>query len=449
MMRPRRLMVLLTAGLALTSTACGGGDGSKDASGGKVSITVGCMPAKSQPTQRREWNEDVAAFQKLHPDITVVGKDAFPCADPKTFMAKLAGGQMEDVFYTYFTDVQNVIKSGQAADLTKYLGSVKQLPDLQPSVKSVFTGPDGKIYGLPRQNYSMGLLYNRKLFKQAGLNPDTPPATWAELRADAKKIAALGKGTVGYADYSAGNQGGWHFTTELYGQGGDVVSPDGKKAAFNSPQGLAVLENLKQMRWTDDSMGSKQLLQLADVQQLMAAGRLGMYLSAPDNVTALVDQFQGSYKDYGLAPIPEAKATLIGGDGYMVNVKASPAKIKAGLLWLEYYVLTPGQGQLNYQREARYGRAVGLPQPDFYTGSTATTDHSLRAASANVPVANYKPYEDASARIPGKLEPANAQQVYAVLDSVMSAVLTDRNADPGRLLATAQQKVDGILARSN
>src|SRR5438445_12553441 len=44
----------------------------------------------------------------------------------------------------------------------------------------------------------------------------------------------------------------------------------------------------------------------------------------------------------------------------MFNVKASPAKIRAGLLWLEYYVLTPGQGQLNYQREGRCGRTVGL-----------------------------------------------------------------------------------------
>jgi ABC-type glycerol-3-phosphate transport system substrate-binding protein len=449
MMRPRRLVILLATGLALSSTACGGGDGSKNASGGKVTITVGCMPAKSQPIERREWTEDVTAFEKLHPDITVVGKDAFPCSDPKTFTAKLAGGQMEDVFYAYFTDIQNVIKSGQAADISKYLGSVKQFPDIQPSVKKVFTGPDGKIYGLPRQNYSMGLLYNRKLFQQAGLDPDRPPATWAELRADAKKIAGLGKGIVGYADYSAGNQGGWHFTTELYGQGGDVVTPDGKKAAFNSPQGHAVLQNLQQMRWTDNSMGSKQLLQLADVQQMMAAGRLGMYLSAPDNITALVDQFEGAYKDYGLAPIPEAKGTLLGGDGYMFNVKASPAKIRAGLLWLEYYVLTPGQGQLNYQRAAKYGRAVGLPQPNFYTGQTATTDRGLRTGAANVPVANYKPYEDAVDRIPGRLEPPNAQQIYAVLDSVMSAVLTDRNANIDQVLGTAQKKVDGILARSN
>ena len=83
----------------------------------------------------------------------------------------------------------------------------------------------------------MGLLYNRKLFPQAGLDPDQPPTTWAEVQADAKKIAALGNGIVGYGDYSAGNTGGWHFTAELYSQGGDMVTPDGKKAALQQPAG--------------------------------------------------------------------------------------------------------------------------------------------------------------------------------------------------------------------
>lgn len=448
-MNSRRLAIPIVTLLALTGSACGSSDKSdkKAGSDGKVSISVGCQPAKSQPAQRKEWNADVAAFQKLHPNITIVSKDAFPCSDPKTFTAKLAGGQMEDVFYVYFTDVRNVINTGQAADITKYVGDLKQFGDIQPSVENVFKGPGGKVYGVPRQNYSMGLLINRKLFQQAGLNPDTPPATWDEVRADAKKIAGLGKGVVGYADYSAGNQGGWHFTTELYGQGGDVVTPDGKKAAFNSPQGKAVLSNLQQMRWTDNSMGSKQLLRDADVQQMMAAGKLGMYLSAPDNVTALVDQFHGQYKDYGLGPLPGAQASLLGGDGYMINVKASPAKIKAAMQWLEYQNMTPGQGQFDYARQAVDKRPVGIPQPNFYTGATGTTDRQLRAKSANIPVANFKAYEDAN--VTGKLEPPQAQQIYATLDTVMSAVLTKQNANLDQLLADAAKKVDAILARGN
>ncbi|SFN14361.1 carbohydrate ABC transporter substrate-binding protein, CUT1 family [Actinomadura madurae] len=454
-MRPRILatLTMLTAVLGATAAGCGGdGSDAKDTApldaGTKVSITVGCMPAKSQAAQRKEWNEDAAAFQKLHPNITVEGKDAFPCIDPQTFQAKLAGGQMEDVFYVYFTDVRNIVAHGQAADITPYLGQVKQYGNLDPAVMKVFKDAD-KVYGLPRQNYTMGLFYNRKLFEKAGLNPDAPPKTWAEVRDAAKKISALGDGVVGYAELSAKNQGGWHFTTSLYSQGGSMVSPDGRKSAFNGPQGRAVLQNLKDMRWTDDSMGGKQLLVDADIQRMMAAGKLGMYLGAPDNATALVDQFKGDYEDYGMGPIPGATGTLLGGDGYMINPKASPEKIKAGLMWLDFAMITPGRGQLNYARAAKDGRPVGLPQPKLFgQNATGQKDRDLRAASANLPVRNFKPYEDAYPSVPGKLEPPQAQQLYAILDSAVSAVLTRRDANIDQLLADAQKKADAALARS-
>ncbi|MEU9023918.1 sugar ABC transporter substrate-binding protein [Actinomadura sp. NPDC048394] len=452
-MRSRILATALAAALGATVAGCGGdGSGGKDTApldaGTKVSITVGCMPAKSQAAQRKEWLEDVAAFQKLHPNITIDGKDAFPCIDPNTFQAKLAGGQMEDVYYVYFTDVRGIIANGQAADITPYIGQSKQYPNLDPAVEKVFKD-GGKVYGLPRQNYSMGLFYNRTLFKKAGLDPDRPPTTWAEVREDAKKISALGGGTVGYAEFSAKNQGGWHFATSIYSQGGDMVDASGKKAAFNSPQGKAVLQNLKDMRWTDDSMGSKQLLVDADVQRMMAAGKLGMYLGAPDNATALVDQFKGKYEDYGMAPIPGSAGTLMGGDGYLFSPKASPEKIKAGLMWLDYYALTPGQGQLNYARAAKDGRPVGIPQPKLFgQNAVGEKDRQLRADAANLPVANFKPYEDAYSKVPGKLEPPQAQQLYTILDSVVQAVLTRRDANIDQLLADAQKKADAALARS-
>ncbi len=189
--------------LALTASACGSGD---DSASGKTRITVNCEPPKSAKVDRKFFDSDVAAFEKKNPTIDVVTHDAFPCQDPKTFDAKLAGGQMEDVFYTYFTDAKHVVDINQAADLTPYIKELKSYDTLQKQLRDIYT-VDGKIYGIPRTGYSMGLIYNRKLFQQAGLDPDKAPTTWAEVRADAKKIAALGNGTVGYADYSAQNQG--------------------------------------------------------------------------------------------------------------------------------------------------------------------------------------------------------------------------------------------------
>ena len=238
--RHRKVLgLVLAAGLGLSAAACGSDDDKPAAQGSTggdaaVTITVGCQPPKSNPKEREAWDADVAEFQKLHPNITIQSKDAFPCINPDTFQAKLAGGTVEDVFYVYYTDVQKIIKARQAADISEYVGTVKPLKDIRPDVLSVFKDGD-KTYGLPRNNYNMGLVYNRKLFTQAGLNPDAPPKTWAEVHEAAKKIAALGPGYTGFGEYSAGNTGGWHFAASLYARGGSMVSDDGKSAAFNSP----------------------------------------------------------------------------------------------------------------------------------------------------------------------------------------------------------------------
>ena len=442
----RTCTAAVASALALAGvTACG--SGSDNASGGKTRITVNCMPPKSAKIDRGFFEADIKAFEKANPDIDVVAHDAFPCQDPKTFDAKLAGGQMEDVFYTYFTDAKHVVDINQAADITPYVKSLPGYSSIQQQLRDLYT-VNGKVYGVPRTNYSMGLIYNKKLFAQAGLDPNKPPRTWDEVRAAAKKIARLGEGYVGYADYSAQNQGGWHFTAELYSRGGDVVSADGKTATINTPEAKAVLNNLKEMRWTDESMGSKQLLVINDVQQMMGSGKLGMYLAAPDNIPILVKEKGGSYQDLALAPMPGGNATLIGGDGYMFSKKDTPAQIKAGLKWLEYTFLTPGRGYMNnYARASKQDSPVGLPEPRLWTGSLDAKDQQIKQKYANVPVENYKSFLDGNQKLQMKLEPPKAQQIYSVLDGTVSAVLTKNNAGIDKLLDEASGKINGILAR--
>jgi multiple sugar transport system substrate-binding protein len=61
-------------------------------------------------------------------------------------------------------------------------------------------------------------------------------------------------------------------------------------------------------------------------------------------------------------------------------------------------------------------------------------------------VQNFAPFTAGSKRLQGKIEPVDAQQVYAILDGVMQGVLTNRNADPAQLLDDAQKRVDAALA---
>ncbi|MBQ1114735.1 sugar ABC transporter substrate-binding protein [Streptomyces anulatus] len=442
----RTCVTAVATALTITGLAACSSE-SDSAADGRTRITVNCWPQPSAKIDHQRFDEDVRTFEKQNPDIDVTAHDAFPCQDPKTFDAKLAGGQMEDVFYTYFTDTERVVSINQAADITEYVKDLKAYKDIAQPLRDAYT-VDGKIYGIPRTNYSMGLLYSKPLFTKAGLDPNKPPATWEEVRAAAKKIAALGDGTVGFAEYSAQNQGGWHFTASIYSQGGAVVSEDGKKATVDTPEGKAVLQNLKDMRWRDDSMGAKQLLIINDTLQMMGSGKLGMYLAAPDNVPRIVKEAGGKYEDLAFAPMPGGKGTLMGGDGYMFNKKATPEQIKAGLKWLEWTFLTPGQGYMNnYARAAEDKSPVGLPEPRLFTGATDAKDQELKKASANVPVANYQAFIDGGQQLDMKLEPKHGQQIYAVLDGAVSAVLTKKDADIDALLKDAQSKIDGILAR--
>lgn len=264
--------------LALTALAsCGtssSGDGNDDSGSGssdpsapldpkaKVTLTIDCMPPAAKAAELREWNEDVKTFNKKYPNVRIDGKSTpGQCLEPPRFTAMLKGKSQPDVFYAYFTDLQQVLDNDGAVDISAYVNdtSVPALKDIQPQVLDV-ARKDGKLYALPTSNYTMGLMINRKLFTQAGLDPDKPPVTWEEVRAASKKIAGLGKGVAGFGEYSAGNNGGWHFTATQYGLGGDVVDASGKKAAFNDDKGKQVLQQLHDMRWKDDSMGQTQLL---------------------------------------------------------------------------------------------------------------------------------------------------------------------------------------------
>lgn len=434
---------------ALTITGLAACDAEGDsAADGKTHITVNCWPQPSAKIDHQRFDEDVRTFEKQNPDIDVTAHDAFPCQDPKTFDAKLVSGQMEDVFYTYFTDTERVVSINQAADITEYVKDLEAYKDIAQPLRDAYT-VDGKIYGIPRTNYSMGLLYSKPLFTKAGLDPNKPPATWEEVRAAAKKIAALGDGTVGFAEYSAQNQGGWHFTASIYSQGGAVVSEDGKKATVDTPEGKAVLQNLKDMRWRDDSMGAKQLLIINDTLQMMGSGKLGMYLAAPDNVPRIVKEAAWASTRTSPSPrCPAARAPSWAATATCSTRRPPRSRSRPGLAWLEWTFLTPGQGYMNnYARAAEDESPVGLPEPRLFTGATDAKDQELKKASANVPVANYQAFIDGGQQLDMKLEPKHGQQIYAVLDGAVSAVLTKKDADIDALLKDAQSKIDGILAR--
>src|SRR5262249_59193275 len=131
------------------------------------------------------------------------------------------------------------------------------------------------------------------------------------------------------------------------------------------PQGQAVLQTLHDMRFTDNSMGTKQLLGWADLLTNAGAGKVGMYIGAPDTIPTIVNQFKGTYADWAMGPMPgdngPAQGTLGGGNGDFFKKGSSAAQIKAGLEWLSYGELPPGKGRDGVGSPKKDGLAGGLP----------------------------------------------------------------------------------------
>ena len=446
-------ITVIAAALGLGAAACSSSPAATSgSSGGHVTISVDCAPPASAPQQHKEWNEDVAIFEKQNPNITIQSIYENPCEVPASFTAMLDAGTEPNVFYTYFTDRNQVLDAGQAADITQYVNSttVPNLKDIVPSAMAAVTA--GKtLYGLPTVNYTQGLIINRVLFKEAGLNPDDPPTTWTQVEADAKAITALGHGIYGYGDYSAGNNGGWHFSSEVDAEGGQMINAAGTAAAFDSSQGQAVLQALHQMRFVDHSMSPTQQLAWGTLQKQMAANKLGMYIAAPDDIyNVIVPQDGGSINDYGMGPLPSTTGTpagsLSGGNDYMFAKRDTPDQIQAGIKWLVFEDLTPGVGQFNFARQKADGSPVGFPEPQLFTGATQTKYVQLQDASATINPSYYSTFANAHEVPMG--EPVDAQAVYKTLDPVMLAVLTNPNANITQLLVTATGQVNQILANS-
>ena len=180
----------ITLTTALAVTACG--DDSEPGSSGPadpdapVTISVSNKPTTEFPEQREAFERRLDEFAAEHENITVEAQEIEWEAD--TFQAMLAGGTMPTVMQVPFTEIGALIARGQVADVTDHLGETDALDRLSPTVMEVVTDDEDHVWGIPIAAYTMGLLYNRSLFEQAGLDPDAPPQTWDDVRAAAPRV---------------------------------------------------------------------------------------------------------------------------------------------------------------------------------------------------------------------------------------------------------------------
>jgi multiple sugar transport system substrate-binding protein len=215
---------------------------------------------------------------------------------------------------------------------------------------------------------------------------------------------------------------------------------------------------LKKMRWTDNSMGANFDLGWSDINQAFAAGNIGMYISGSDVYTNLVQASNVDPSIYGLAPIPLAKSKTAGvlGGGTLVAVRpdANSAQKAAAVKWIDFFyerpLVTKAQAVRNARTLAANKQPVGVPALPLFNKKQFDLANTWIKPYVNVPLAQMKPFTTGvfgQQLIP---EPAaSTQSVYHALDSVVQAVLTDRNANVEQLLDQANSTAQDLIRRGS
>ncbi len=177
----------VVAGASLVAVAAGS-ISTAAASVPTVKISVASLIPGSTAAATAAFNSQVKQFEKANPGIKVTSVQYQWLGS--TFAAKLAAGTLPTVFTVPFTDGRALGDNGQLADLTTYAQALPYFNKFNPAVIAEGIDAKNQVIAIPTASYAQALSYNRHLFTEAGLNPNDPPTTWAQLEADAKQISA-------------------------------------------------------------------------------------------------------------------------------------------------------------------------------------------------------------------------------------------------------------------
>jgi len=308
---------------------------------------------------------DPALFQPFEAannvKVDLVGLD-YDTMEQKMFAAA-AAGNIADIIFIDGSWVSGFLKEGllEGVDPAR---ARQWLADVSPEAATISNYGKGAMWGYPQMGFDVyGLTWNKEQFKEAGLDPNRGPQTWAELREDCKKLArrdASGTLTrVGFAIRHVGNPHGivdkWAWA--LWGAGADLVDdPDtlrGGKVKFNNQAGRTALNLMLNMLNVDKCTS----LNFPDPRAAFLKGIASMQISETVSIRARQPKEAPTMPwgtGWGMEPPPAATTgskpvTLLG--GWLFSVPKS-AKNKA-MAWKAIEWLNSEAN--DYAMAAKYG----------------------------------------------------------------------------------------------
>jgi multiple sugar transport system substrate-binding protein len=338
MRNPFRLSVLATAAIvavvgcssstATPTTAAANGAGVDDG----THITMWSRAATQARVQAL-----VDAYNASHKnkvDLTVVPTDDY---QTKVGSAAAAKG-LPDLFSADVVFMPNWTSAGLFQDLTARIASLPYA-DKITQAHIVASTWDGKKYGLPFVMDLSVWMYNKKLFTQAGLDPNKPPTTLAEFATDARAIAKLG-GDI-HGTFFGGNCGGCEVFTWwpiAWADGEKVMSDDGKTSMLNSDENKAIYSTFKSL--VDDGtvmMPDAKTEAGPTWTSFFGKGIIGIQ-PMPASLQGLANDKLAD-ADIGVTPIAGVKggqSTFVGGDSIGLSKDAKNIEQAWNFLaWLE------------------------------------------------------------------------------------------------------------------
>lgn len=211
-----------------------------------------------------------------------------------------AAGAAPDIIHIYNLWMPDFVKGDALAEVPADMVSDIQANYSPGSVGAVTV--QGKVWGYPTEVATYQLLYNKKMFAEAGLTE--PPKTFAELKDYACKLTKKNAdGTLvhtGYAVMPGWDSGVVHpFLSMLWSDGGEYLAPDLSKSEFNSPKGQETLQLINDMiadGCVDPGLGGGN----TD----FVTGKSAMIIMANWLRATLQASFVDGYENVGVAPIP-------------------------------------------------------------------------------------------------------------------------------------------------
>ena len=276
--------------------------------------------------------------------------------------------QMYDLGTRLLIDLKVVKPVQDFIDRDKY-----DLTDVEPAVRNYYS-LDGRLYPMPFNSSNPVLYYNKTMFKAAGLDPEKPPRTWAELTDAARKLTikdATGK-TVQYGCSFAIY--GWFVEQFIAVQGGYYVNNEnGRKArateaTFNGPEGVKLLEWWKSM--VNEGICVNLGRKTADTKKAFDSGVVAMTLDSTAGVRDRIDAAVGKF-DVGVGFLPRSSeadfqksGTIIGGAAvWILNLRPEAEQEAA---WKFVQFLNTADSQAYWHTHTGYYpvNAKGYNHPD-------------------------------------------------------------------------------------